>query len=148
VETTFQKVGRLSENKKSKFNEGWIHKDPSILSGIIYLSKDSVGTNIYDPIDPNHTHHPQPQKNIFYTGGDITEDEYSKGMVENNSKYKESIIINGKFNRLVLFEGNVSHGVPSFYCEGEERLTQVFFVYKINDVCNPINYPIIRSKVR
>ena len=156
VETTFQKIGKMSENKKSKFNEGWVHYDPHIFSGIIYLSDDSVGTNIYEPIDPNDTHYPQNEKDIFYSGGNITEEEYSKGIIENNSKFKESIRIDGKFNRLVIFEGGVWHGVPSFYCEKGERLTQVFFFHKMNalhtpvniPLVDPINYPIIRSKVR
>jgi hypothetical protein len=146
VETAFQKIGKLSKNKDSKFNEGWIHYDPYIFSGIIYLSENSVGTNIYDPINPEDTHHDQEQRDIFYSGGEISEQEYSAGIIENNSKFKESIRIDGKFNRLVLFEGGVWHGVPSFYCENGERLTQVFFFHSLN-VVDPINYPIVRSKV-
>jgi hypothetical protein len=155
VETTFQKIGKMSKNKESKFNEGWVHYDPHIFSGIIYLSDNSVGTNIYEPIDPDDTHYHQNERDIFYSGENITEEEYSKGIIENNSKFKESIRIDGKFNRLVLFEGGVWHGVPSFYCEGAERLTQVFFFHKMNaihtpvsvPVADPINYPIIRSKL-
>lgn len=148
VETTFQKIDRLSKNKNSKFNEGWIHYDPYVFSGIVYLSENSIGTNIYDPIDPNDTHYPQEERDIFYSGGEISEEKYSTGIIENNSKFKESIKIQGKFNRLVLFEGGVWHGVPSFYCENEERLTQVFFFHNINAIGDPINYPIIRSKIR
>lgn len=147
VETTFQKIGKLSKNKESKFNEGWIHYDPYVFSGIIYLSENSVGTNIYDPIDPNDTKYDQYQRDIFYSGGEITEEEYANGIIENNSKFKESIRIDGKFNRMVLFEGGVWHGVPSFYCQDEERLTQVFFFHKLNPIEDPINYPIIRSKI-
>ena len=154
VETTFQKIGRLSENKESKFNQGWIHSDKKFFSGIIYLSEDSVGTNIYEPIDNNIICETDIKK-LFYLGKHVNEEEYSRSISENNSKFKESIRINGKFNRLVLFEGGVFHGVPSFYCENEERLTQVFFCEYINSidindsgisVINPINYPIIRSK--
>lgn len=146
VETTFQKIGRLSENKDSKFNEGWIHYDPGIFSGIIYLSEESVGTNIYYPINPEDTYHDQKQRDIFYSDEEISEEEYSKGIIENNSKFKESIKIDGKFNRLVLFESGVWHGVPSFYCKGNERLTQVFFFTNLNVVGNQANYPIVRSK--
>lgn len=146
VETTFQKIGRLSKEKESKFNEGWIHYDPHVFSGIIYLSENSVGTNIYDPIDPNDVDYEQYQRDIFYSGNKISEEEYANGIIENNSKFKESIRIDGKFNRLVLFEGGVWHGVPSFYCQGQERLTQVFFFHKLNPIDNPTNYPIIRSK--
>jgi hypothetical protein len=151
VETTFQKIGKLSENKESKFNVGWIHKDPVILSGIIYLSEDSVGTNIYYPIDPNGNYNDlhRKERDIFYSGGDVDEDEYSKSITEINSKFQESVRIDGKFNRLVLFEGGVYHGVPSFYCNNEYRLTQVFFVYKIDVVGDDMGkYPIVRSKVR
>lgn len=148
VETTFQKIGRLSKDKESKFNEGWIHYDPHIFSGILYLSENSVGTNIYDPIDPNDVDYEQYQRDIFYSGNEISEEEYAKGIIENNSKFKESIRIEGKFNRLVLFEGGVWHGVPSFYCQNQERLTQVFFFHKLNPTMDPINYPIIRSKFR
>ena len=155
VETTFQKIGRLSKNKESKFNEGWIHYDPHVISGIIYLSNESVGTNIYYPIDPENAEHPQHERDIFYSGEDISEEEYSKSITENNSKFEESIRISGKFNRLVLFEGGVWHGVPSFYCGKEERLTQVFFFHKFNPLHTPVytelvndtNYPIIRSRL-
>lgn len=148
IETTFQKIPKLSKNKESKFNEGWIHYDPCILSGIIYLSRDSVGTNIYEPIDPKDAEHSQSQRDIFYSGSEISEEEYSKGIIENNSKFKPSVQVDGKFNRLLLFEGGVWHGVPSFYCNGEDRLTQVFFVYKLNVMGDEGNYPIVRSKVR
>jgi hypothetical protein len=148
LETTFQKISRMSENKKSKFNEGWIHHDPCIFSGIIYLSMDSVGTNIYEPIDPNDTYYCQKERDIFYLGKEISEEEYTKGIIENNSKFKPSVQIDGKFNRLVLFEGGVWHGVPSFYCNGEDRFTQVFFVYDLNVSGEIERYPIVRSKMR
>jgi len=147
VETSFQKIGKMSKNKESKFNEGWIHYDPYILSGIIYLSKNSVGTNIYDPINLDTGCTGQEQRDIFYSGNEITEEEYSRGIIENNSRFEETIRIGGKFNRLVLFEGGVYHGVPSFYCDTEDRLTQVFFVNKIDVVEDRGNYPIVRSKV-
>lgn len=148
LDTMFQKISRMSENKKSKFNEGWIHHDPCIFSGIIYLSMNSVGTNIYEPIDPNDTYYCQKERDIFYLGKEISEEEYASAIVENNSKFKPSVQIDGKFNRLVLFEGGVWHGVPSFYCNNEDRLTQVFFAYKISSGEDSLNYPIVRSKMR
>ena len=148
VETTFQKIGKLSNDRNSKLNAGWIHSDSSIFSGVIYLSKNSTGTSIYYPKDADSGMTCQDQKHLFYSGKTTNEDEYALAIEKNNNNFYESIRVDGKFNRLVLFEGGVYHGVPSFFGEDDFRLTQVFFVNEIASSKNTANYPIIRSKVR
>lgn len=148
VHTSFQKICSLSSNKHSKFNEGWIHQDECVFSGVVYLSKSNLGTSIYYPKVPGVEITSQDEKFTFYSGEKIDEEIYAKAITENNNNFYETIRVSGEFNRLLLFEGGLQHGVPSFYSENEDRLTQVFFVYEINDVENMGNYPIVRSKVR
>ena len=148
VETSFQKIKNLSNDKNSKFNEGWIHPDDCIFSGVVYLSKSNSGTSIYYPKVQGVETTSQDEKHIFYSGKEIDEEVYANAVTENNNNFYETIKVSGEFNRLILFEEGLHHGVPSFYSENEDRLTQVFFVYEINDVEAPGNYPIVRSKVR
>lgn len=148
VETRFQSIHNLSNNKDSKFNVGWVHSDCSIFSGIIYLSKNSSGTSIYYPKEPGIETTSQDEKRLLYSGKKINEDEYSIAIDKNNNNFYESIRVEGEFNRLLLFEGGVYHGVPSFFTEDDNRLTQVFFVDEITSHNDAANYPIVRSKVR
>jgi len=147
VETQFQKINRFSEDRNSVFNRGWVHSDPGVFSGVVYLSHDNCGTNIYTPKkDVDYLDLEQKEKFILYSGQKIDEEEYSKRLLDNNNKFDESIKVRGEFNRLILFEGGAFHGVPSFYTEKEPRLTQVFFVKKLE--LEGDNYPIIRSRLR
>lgn len=148
VDTSFQKIPSLSKDVNSGFNEGWIHPDDCIFSGVIYLSKENSGTSIFYPKVAGIESTTQNEKYILYSGGQVNEDEYTKAIRENNDNFYESIRINGEFNRLILFEGGLYHGVPSFYNKNEDRLTQVFFVYSVDVENDAGNYPIVRSKVR
>ncbi len=148
IETNFQKISKFSKNKDSKLNHGWVHCDNCIFSGVVYLSKNSSGTNIYYPKNSENFNQPQDQKHLLFSGNDVDESEYENAIEQNNSKFYESIKISGEFNRLVIFEGGIYHRVPSFYSENDDRLTQVFFVNEVNNVNDIGNYPIVRSKVR
>ena len=52
--------------------------------------------------------------------------------LEKNIKaHEETIRFNNQYNRMIAFEGGIPHGVRSFHTTNEPRLTQVFFVYKL-----------------
>jgi len=150
VDTSFQSISNYSENPDSKLNVGWIHSDKEcIFSGVIYLnpnSQESAGTNIYSLIDEKDSYLNQSEKFKLYNGKEpVNEVEYARQLLENNNKFRETINIKNVYNRMILFEGGVYHGVPSFYSSSSEpRLTQVFFVYKTEGG----RYPVVRSKVR
>jgi len=148
VATNFQSISNYSENPNSKLNVGWIHQDiECIFSGVIYLNpnpQENTGTNIYNIIDKNIPLN-QSQKFKLYKGEEpVNESEYTQQILENNSNFEETISINNVYNRMILFEGGVHHGVQSLYSSSEPRLTQVFFVYKVEGG----RYPVVRSKVR
>ena len=85
------------------------------------------------------------EKNKLYLEKEpVTESEYAKQILENNNKFEETNSIKNVYNRMILFEGGVYHGVQSLYSSLEPRLTQVFFVYKVGGA----RYPVVRSKVR
>lgn len=148
VETSFQKVFKFSEDRNSSFNNGWIHKDECVFSGVIYLNSNpekNTGTSIYKIKDSEIDDNNQNEKFIFYSGKDISEEKYKKSINHNNNKFEETIRIENFYNRLVLFEGGQYHGVPSFYSNNNDaRLTQVFFVKSLETESS--NYPIIRMK--
>ncbi len=148
VETRFQKIEKFSKNKNSKLNQGWVHTDNCIFSGVVYLSKNSSGTSIYYPKKEGDEVSSQDQKRLLFSGKSVDESQYEDAIDKNNSKFYETIRIEGEFNRLIIFEGGIHHAVPSFYTENDDRLTQVFFVNEIDVVDDVGNYPIVRSKVR
>jgi len=150
VYTYFQKVDSFSENKFDIKNDGWIHMDcDSVVSGVIYLNlnpKPNWGTSIYK-IKPNEEYNqPQLSKLLHYSNSnDFNELEHENEKRCNNDMFIESIRVENLYNRLILFEGNQFHGVPSFYSDdNESRLTQVFFIKKINPSSQ---FPIVRSKL-
>jgi hypothetical protein len=150
VSTNFQTISNYSENPISNLNTGWIHSDDEyIFSGVIYLNpnpSENTGTNIYNRINwENSLNLDQSQKHKLYKGEElVNESEYTDQILENNNKFEETVSIKNVYNRMILFEGGVYHGVPSFYSSSSEpRLTQVFFVHKVTGG----RYPIVRSKV-
>jgi len=149
IDTSFQKVSCFSSKKEDIKNDGWIHADNCIFSGVIYLNpnpKPGWGTSIYSLKPGEEKELQQELKFDHYLGKEIDEKEYELQKRSNNDKFVETVRINNVYNRLILFEGGEYHGVPTFYSdESEERLTQVFFVNALNSQ-DP--YPIVRSKLR
>jgi hypothetical protein len=103
----------------SKAEKGWIHRDPNLISGVIYLSPNASldsGTTIYQPKDLSYND-PDPDNKLILPAS--VRDEH-------NSHFDESVVVKNKFNRLIAFDGHLWHGVNSF--QDEERLTLVFFI--------------------
>jgi hypothetical protein len=149
VDTNFQKINKFSSDINDIKNSGWIHSDEGLFSGIVYLNPDDYlysGTSIYKLKPGEENDCPQKTKYLHYTNSEeFDEHEHKIEKEYNNSKYIESIRIENVYNRLVIFESGVYHGVPSFYTENNEpRLTQVFFV---QNLVTSSNFPIIRSRL-
>lgn len=146
--TMFQKIDNYSEDPNSSYNTGWIHADKCLFSGVIYLnpnSDENTGTSVYQLKDGADRNLNQPQKHLLYGGKNVSEREYSDAISKNNDKFEETIRVENKFNRMILFEGNQYHGVPSLYsASGEPRLTQVFFCHKLD---TSSTFPVHRSRI-
>jgi len=149
VETNFQKINSFSSNGNDIKNSGWIHSDnDTVFSGIIYLNpnpKPGWGTSIYKLKSKEIDNCIQKTKFLHYSKSeDFDQKEHEIEKKFNNDKFVETIRVENVYNRLLLFEGGVYHGVPTYYSEDEDpRLTQVFFVYSLN---TSSQFPIVRSR--
>lgn len=145
---SFQRVKKNNYSPGSPMHHGWIHTDPTVYTGILYLNKNfppKSGTTIFDPI-PGKDVNDQSLKYEYYKGNEINEDEYIKQIKENNSSFVSTVRVANKYNRLLLFEGHNYHGVESFYHDSDEdRLTMAFFVF---DIKTTAKSPLERMKER
>ena len=117
-------------------NKGWIHIDRSQFGGIIYLTKDAemgTGTSLYKPVRGYYRYSMETKKNKrnHYLGKEFDKDEYKKVRKESNDSFQENLRVESVYNRLLMFGGNVWHGVPSFGTK--PRLTMVFFSQGVVD---------------
>tara|TARA_E500000305_G_C3928412_1_gene191586 strand:- start:70 stop:720 length:651 start_codon:yes stop_codon:yes gene_type:complete len=138
----FQIVKPFSENKWDIKNRGWVHNDGGdLFGGIIYLNKNpdmDTGTSIYkaklgiyDSTPEQHS-----MKASLYSGKDINIDEYTKHFNEYHNQFIETVKVGNVYNRLLLFGGDVQHGVRTYGTE--ERLTLAFFCNEAYKWINPL----------
>lgn len=129
VEATFQLVNE-------DFLSGWVHKDPSIATAIVYLTPESEsGTSLYlkQNIEYND--------NFFVTEKIESYKNYSDNAAvryQHNQNFKETVNIKGIFNRLIFFDSNIYHSAHDFFGVNKEdsRLTLVCFLYNISGDLN------------
>lgn len=153
VLTSFQLVPPFSPDEKSYKNLGFIHKDDYevsnktvVCAGIIYLTPNinkNCGTSIFKLKEGvTSLDGPPIKQNLYGKGIDTDFDKYME--IERN-KFEEITRFYNVYNRLISFDSAAYHGVNSFYSEGEPRLTQTFFVARID---NKSGYPLERSNRR
>jgi hypothetical protein len=139
----FQKVN-------SKYQEGWIHTDNNICTGIIYLSKskNKCGTTIYKPIDPVSASIKNIDKKIeSFSNTDLLE-ENKNYLLDNNKQFRPTVTIQEEYNRLVLFDGHLLHSANEFYGDEDDsaRLTLVFFIRQIHIHEEDAVFPVPRMR--
>jgi len=152
VDTSFQLIMPFDTDPGSPKNTGWIHTDGHncVFAGVIYLTpgiQSASGTSIYnlrpnclEQINQNHAAMVHTKRNFFKNAID---DGFDQGIQEHNSYFEESARFNNRYNRLVSYDGETWHAANSYHSIGEPRLTQVFFVDRIETDVPP---PITRSK--
>jgi hypothetical protein len=126
-----------------KFESGWIHKDPYVITAIVYLSPDSLsGTSLYvkKDIDYNDDEHIMDKFTNYKDGGDTG---FSRDL--NNQNYIETLNIRGLYNRFVVFDSNTYHAAQDFFGDSKEesRLTLVVF---FSSITGDLETPLQRSK--
>tara|TARA_B100000427_G_scaffold276620_1_gene245604 strand:- start:70 stop:720 length:651 start_codon:yes stop_codon:yes gene_type:complete len=138
----FQKIYPFSEDKWDKRNRGWVHYDSEkLFGGIIYLTKNpdpDTGTSIYKERKGfgNYTAQQNNMKEKLYRGEDLDIDEYTKHYDEYHNQFVETVKVDNVYNRLLLFGGDVLHGVRTFGLQ--ERITISFFCNTVQDYINPL----------
>lgn len=140
VNTSFQLIQPIHRNPNSLKNLGWVHVDDNVIfAGVIFLTPDidlNCGTSIFKLIDKSKLDE-SDAKQRFYK--DQTDLNYEERLQMHRSAYVETIRFNNIYNRMICFDAESAHGVNNYYSSVEPRLTQVFFVEKLEtDVVSPI----------
>ena len=121
----------FAEDKYSKQNRGWIHKDiDTWFGGIVYLTKNpepDTGTSIYKAKNGYSFQMANEikYKESNYRSEEVNDLEYEKAFDSMQEQYVETVTIENVYNRFVLFSGNTHHGVKTF--GSSPRLTLNFF---------------------
>lgn len=126
-------------------NSGWVHADASrVLAGVVYLNErpdPAAGTSLFKRkrlgVEQIHTEY---KRKYYLDKNSIDEATYLNKLKENNDLFEETLNVSNVYNRLVCYDGSQFHKANGFSCGGEPRLTQVFFVKKVNADRLPIPY--------
>jgi len=139
VSTNFQKIYPFDDDKSSPLNSGWIHSDDHscMAAGVIYLNPKSnldAGTSFYkmkdDVFDTRSINY--ELRNDLYADKKVDPDLYKKELVKLESLYDKTLEVKNVFNRMAFYGSDISHKENNFVASDDEpRLTQVFFVHKI-----------------
>jgi hypothetical protein len=124
----FQKIS------KENVHKGWVHQDIEYdFTAIVYLSQHKeCGTSLFDSKNITSTKGlNNAKKRDMYLNKNFK--EVSKYLDETNAQFIETIKINSKFNRLIMFDGAQFHAAQKFIENNieEERLTLIGFFNNI-----------------
>ena len=144
IDTSFQLIPSVDPNPMSPKNMGWVHYDENVVfAGVIFLTPEidlNCGTSIFKLVDSTKLDLSNAKKDFYKNGIDSN---YDNCIQQHNSAYVETIRFNNVYNRLIAFDSSSAHGVNSYYSNTDPRLTQVFFVTKVDTKTPP---PIMRQK--
>lgn len=136
-ESYFHVIDRFSDNQTDNVNHGFIHIDEDYqFAGIIYLNEvcdKRCGTSIYK-IKNELEFIPQNIKAPLYLN-DYKVPHFDRDFTRYVDQFEESISVDNRFNRLMMFDSQQWHAVTNFHTGTDEpRLTLVFFakVHKNN----------------
>lgn len=124
----FQKIS------KEYVNKGWIHQDSdSDFTTIVYLSQHKeCGTSLFDSKNVSCEIINTENKKNMYLNKNFEEQE--KYLDENNNQFIETVKINSKFNRLLMFDSAQFHSAQKFIENNieEDRLILIGFFSNIH----------------
>jgi hypothetical protein len=122
-------------NPKDTKYPDWVHRDDtSEFTAIIYLSDHNCGTNICHLNNPLKLINDVGPSQFHYYRNPTKEKPEIKDKID--SQFKNTISVNGKFNRLFLFDGNSWHRQQKFSSEdiksGKDRLMLIAFFHEVS----------------
>ena len=133
-------------------DRGWIHQDGTLLTYIIYLSKEdetNCGTSIYNKTTTKpHIYNSTQEQEIqlykfnFYNTKTISPEAQNQKDEFEKSTFNKILDIKDIYNRLLCFSSDQYHSANNFSNKNSSRLTLIGFIHKINNS----NLPILRSK--
>lgn len=122
----------INETNSNEFlNQGWIHKDSSLLAGLIYLTPEEnnfdSGTSIFAGNNTETLNDIEIRKK-YNMSGEAT-DEYLNSLKNNWNNFQETVRIGNVFNRLIAYDSKMYHR-PNRYSTsvGKPRLSLLFFI--------------------
>lgn len=135
IESQFQII---EPGAYEKINEGWVHSDKDIMSGIIYLTPDmslDCGTTLYRP-KKEHSYtlpiNSEWKRDQYLNYKKDNEDIYLEKLRENNNMFEEVIKFSNVYNRLITYDSFYFHKESKFFSKNKTpRLTQVFFIHNV-----------------
>ena len=143
----FQQIKKYSNDKNNIKNKGWIHQDSDMsFAGVIYLTPNidpNSGTSLYDLKEnekENYMTYGVPySKHLLFKGEKIKEELYKNNFEKHNNKFIEKTRFQNIYNRMICYDSKEFHAANSFFSEGDERLTIIFFVNNIKVKKNPLD---------
>jgi hypothetical protein len=133
IDTSFQLIPSVDPDPTSPKNMGWVHYDENVVfAGVIFLTPKidlNCGTSIFKLVDQTKLDRSSAKQDFYKNGIDS---DYDNRIQQHKSAYVETIRFNNVYNRLIAFDTSSAHGVNSYYSDTEPRLTQVFFVTKLD----------------
>lgn len=147
-DTCFQKVWRFSSDPNSLKNRGWIHRDSEYLfGGLVYLDPNPApnsGTILYQKKKNESWIGSAQQKSFLYNGvvSEFDEEKYNEEWNYNNDQFTESIRVENKYNRMILFSSKTWHAADNYWRPDDDdfRLFQPFFFGQVNCHARPPLY--------
>jgi hypothetical protein len=121
----------------SSYQSGWVHHDAGeeLFTAIIYLTPNastSTGTSIWElkdrivpiPTAAKEAKFPALRQELDATTATLARQEL-------NNYYTESIRVNNKYNRAIIFDSHLYHAAGEFDTLTEDRLTLTIFFSKL-----------------
>jgi hypothetical protein len=145
----FQLIEPYDKNQESVLNKSFIHKDNDcILAGLIYLTPDAdlnSGTSMFNKKINAEIDTDNLVRMDYYSNGS-KEDLFKEHLLENHKSFYETLNVKNIYNRVVAYDSNIFHTSSCLHAGKEPRLTQVFFISKVDTTGRPIaervrNYP-------
>lgn len=120
-------------------NDGWVHQDNCMFTGIVYLNPDNTsGTSLYNIKDNcSFNLEAQHRKHDYFKNYDKYSEEQKKEIqelkIKNNSMFYKTTFFTGEYNRLVAFDGQMFHS-SEVQEKDKGRLILISFIEKIKVV--------------
>ena len=129
-----------------RYDQGWVHKDSDLISGVIYLNPNppkKTGTMLYDPKVPGAQSVHTEEKMQFIADPENNLEMCRETRFTNNNQFETSVGVANAFNRLVAYDSHNFHSAMDFFGEKDDdstsRLSLVFYISKLVVKKNPIH---------